>query len=256
MLRGVMVYLLSLTIIGAIIALWLLSYPLHCLAIIAPFIALAFISFSFVEIKVVNKNCFNRCYLKKGTLLFSILSSKILLTLFYTFLALLFTFSLFIEMLFYSTTLKIYMVVHIFVMLLIYLAIKRSIRGMVHIESILAREWSINIGIVLLMVAFVIITLNSYVPAFVSASLEATILNASNEVSSSCLIIDRIVRLKAEFNGAFWWIIENTAGHIEHKMTRLGVWLSFIVMNAFALLGINRLIVTVIDVVDRAMREK
>ncbi|MEA2029085.1 MAG: hypothetical protein U9N49_08930, partial [Campylobacterota bacterium] len=219
------------------------------------FIAIAFISFSFVEIKIVNKNCFNKCYLKKGTLLFRIFSSKILLTLFYTLLALVFTLSLFIEMIFYSTTLKIYLILHIFLMLFIYLSIKHSIKNMVHIQSILAREWSINIGILILFVAFVYITFNSYIPDFVESSLEATIINASSQVSSSCRIIDRIVRLKAEFNGAFWWIIENTAGHIEHKMTRLGVWLSFILMNAFALLGINRLIVTIIDVVDRSFKK-
>jgi len=126
---------------------------------------------------------------------------------------------------------------------------------MVHIESILAREWSINIGILILMIAFITITFNSYIPSFVVPSLETSIINASNEVGSQCKIIDHIVRLKAEFNAGFWWIIENTAGHIEHKMTKLGIWLSFILMNALALMGINRLIMTVIDLVDRVLKK-
>ncbi|MBN2823825.1 MAG: hypothetical protein JXQ76_00760 [Campylobacterales bacterium] len=252
--RGIAVYILSLSIVGAITVLWYLSYPLHCFSIIAPFMALAFISFSFIEIKIVNKNCFNRCYLKEGTLLYTIFSSKILLTLWYTLVAMVFTFSLFIEMLFYSATLKLYLIFHIFLMGLIYLLIKRSIKDLVHIDAILAREWSINIGMVLLFGAFIYITLHSYTPAFIDDSLEKSIINASQEVGSHCKVIDNIVRLKAEFNGAFWWIVENTTEHIHHKMTKWGIWLGFILMNAFALLGINRLVVTVIDVIDRSLK--
>jgi hypothetical protein len=256
MLREIKVYILSLAIIGAIIGLWLMSYPLHCLSFVAPLIALVFISFSFIEIKIVNKNCFNRCYLKEGTLLFRLFASKILLMLFYTLLALIFTLSLFIEMIFYSTALKLYLIFHILLMLMIYLLIKRRITKLVNIPSILAREWSIMLGLVIVMGAFIYITLHSYTPVFVQDSLEATIIHASNMVGSECRIVDDVIRLKAEFNGAFWWVIENTADRIEHKMTRWGIWLGFILMNALALLGVNRLIVTVIDLVDRVLRTK
>lgn len=253
MLQSVAVYILSLVIIGAMGLLWLLTYSIHCVSLIAPFVALGFISFSIIEMKVINKNCFNRCYLQEGTRLHKFFSSKILLTLWFTLVALVFTLSLFIEMIFYSATLKLYLIFHIFLMGIVYLLIKNSIKGVVRIEAILAREWSISIGIVLLFGAFVTITLYSYTPDFVDDSLEKTIINASSEVGSHCKIIDTIVRLKAEFNGAFWWIAENTAEHIHHKITKWGIWLGFIAMNAFALLGINRLVVTVIDIIDRSL---
>jgi len=254
--REMKVYLLSLVIIAAIIGLWLASYSLHCLSFIAPLIALVFISFSFIEIKVVNKNCFNRCYIKEGTLLFRFFSAKVLLTLYYTFVALLFTLSLFVEMIFYETPLKLYLIFHIFLMLFIYLLLKRRLQKLVHIPAILAREWSITIGFLILIVAFIWITLHSYTPAFLEGSLEATIVNASNSVHSECKIINDSIRLKAEFNGAFWWIVDNTAEHIEHHMARLGIWLVFILMNALALVGINRLILTIIDLVDRMLSEQ
>jgi hypothetical protein len=253
--KGVVVYALSLATIGTMVAVWLLAYPRHCLSIVAPLVALVFISFSFIEIKIVNKNCFNRCYLKEGTLLYRLLSSKILLMLWYILVAFVFTLSLFVEILFYSTALQLYLIFHIFFVSFAYLFIKRSIQNLVHIDTILAREWSIHIGTLLLFGVFVYMTLHSYTPDFMDASLEKSIINASHEVGSECQIIDRVVRLKAEFNALFWWVVENTAEHLQGKVTKWGIWLSFILMNAFALLGINRLIATVIDIIDRSFNK-
>ena len=103
----------------------------------------------------------------------------------------------------------------------------------------------------LLVAVFIYLSLNTYLPTYLSESLQETIKNASDGVSSSCDIINYVLKFGKTIDSSFWWIIDKGTSHTDKPLLKAAVWIAFLFYNSLALLGINRLIVQIIYILDK-----
>ena len=187
------------------------------------------------------------------------LSSKILVTVFYLILSLLMTISALAVAIELPVELWLYLlVVHTMLAVMLYNffdhlfinTIQKSYRGL------MAREWTINITAPLLIIVVLYLSYEGYTPEYLSATLGESVSNASNSISSDCTVISVFLKLQKEIDAAFWWIVINSDEQIEYRPLKVGSWFVFLFFNSLAILGINRFMVQVVYQVDKIFQRK
>ena len=145
----------------------------------------------------------------------------------------------------FSRLLWVYFFIHILLSYILFVFLSKRLKYALNEEYnlLFAREWTINIMALLLIVVFTYITLNTYTPTYLSSSLEQTITNAMASSSSSCEIIDSILKYTKVADSTFWWIVNESTTQINNTLLKTFIWIVFILYNSLALLGINRLII-------------
>ena len=88
--------------------------------------------------------------------------------------------------------------------------------------------------------------LYSYEPTYIRATLEETLLVASNSINSTCSYIDYILRVKVELDARIWWILKKSDLILEDSILKGLLWLIFVIVNTIGVLGINRFIVEIV----------
>jgi len=259
MLRYIKTYIASILFIYLILFGWIGSYQINCTATLFLLVVLLIISYSFIELKMQERLCFRDCFLKDSSIFAKMLSSKWLVTIIYIIISIIMTISAVTSSIYIDSKIWLYIfTLHtIFVIMLLrgfdyllYGSIKDSHRGLI------AREWTINISSIVLISVTIYIYYNGYEPTYLESGLEESIINASNEVSSNCILMESILKIEREIDALFWWVITNSSEHIESSLLKLGAWLLFLLFNSLAILGINRFIVQVVYMIDIIFKEK
>ncbi len=228
---------------------WKLSYSYQCLSLISPLVMLVIIGWGYREVWIKERECFINCYIDKdATWLATILSSRFFVSIFYLLSALVMTLSAFIASLDFPILLWSYLVLHIGLSLLLLRLIEKlfSEKLKQRYSLLFAREWTINIMAIILIAVFFYISLNEYIPAYLTRTLQETIINAQGQVSSSCEATNLILKYGKMIDGSFWWIVNEGTEKIDNSLVKMGIWSIFLFYNALALIGINRLIVLII----------
>jgi hypothetical protein len=152
----------------------------------------------------------------------------------------------------------LYLLVHIVLVIFIYKRIIKSLKHTIQDEfiNIFSREWTIDISSIILFFMYGYIFYNGYEPDYLVKDWIKTVENASNSISSSCIYIDYLLRLNTELDGTLWWIISNSSETFNNKNLKTVIWVSFIFINSLAILGINRVIVQVVYLLDKIFSRK
>jgi hypothetical protein len=74
---------------------------------------------------------------------------------------------------------------------------------------------------------------------------------ASYSIASNCESIHYFLKLQREIDSIFWWMIDKGTENIQDETLHIGIWIGFLLMNSFAILGINRFIAQVIYLIDK-----
>ena len=233
--------------------LWHTSYADYCLALFFPLLMLLAVSYGYIELKMAERHCIKRCYFKEKSLFSKLLSSRILVTFVYMVLSLAMTLSTFAVSLDFPSWLWWYLIFHILVSLLVFRYLSHLFIHTFQEKylSLFAREWSIRIMAFLLIGIFVYMSLNTYTPEYLTHSLKETVMRASDMVSSHCVYIEKVLKIGKIIDSSFWWVISESTEQMDHSVVKTGIWLAFLFYNSLALLGINRLVMQIIYVLDR-----
>ncbi len=238
---------------------WKASYSYHCISLIFPLIMLFVISRGYIELKMEERSCFKKCYFKENTFFSRILTSRFFVTIFYLLLSIVMTISTFLISIDFSILLWSYFIVHILLSVLLFRYLNHLFKNTFHdkYQLIFAREWTIRIMTVLLIVVFIYISLNEYTPVYLSHSLSETVNNATNAISSSCDVINVILKFGKTVDSSFWWVVYESTEQVNNTLIKTGIWFAFLFYNSLALLGINRLMLQIIymlnNLFDNAM---
>jgi len=241
-----------------ILNIWTKSYTYNCLALFFPLILLLLISYSFVELKVHERLCFKNCYFASNSLFAKMLSSRFFVILFYLFASVLMTLSALFVLIDFKTALWTYLFFHILVATLLYRYLTKEFQHTVKpsYRALFAREWTINITAIIFVLVYIYFLINDYEPTYIHHTLEETWRDASNSISSDCLIVNYFLKLQKELDGIFWWLIDKGTETIQNKTLNLFIWIGFLFMNSFALLGINRFIAQIIYLLDKIFQKR
>lgn len=226
---------------------WKATYSYHCVSLIFPLIMLFVISRGYIELKMEERICFKNCYFKNG-IISKILTSRFFVTIFYLLLSTIMTISTFMVSIDFSILLWSYFIVHILLSVLLFRYLNHLFKNTFQerYQLIFAREWTIRIMTVLLIVVFIYISLNEYTPVYLSHSLTETVNNATNAISSSCDAINVILKFGKTIDSSFWWVVYESAEQVNNTLIKTGIWFAFLFYNSLALLGINRLMLQII----------
>jgi hypothetical protein len=235
---------------------WNIGYSLGCYMLLFPFIGLLIISYSFIEMRIFERECFSNCYFKDDTLLAKFMTSRFFLIIIYIVLSILMTISMMYAVLDFELMFWAYLLVHIVIMVLIYKYFIGKLNKQINAKfvKILSREWTINMSSILLLIIYIYIAMNNYQPSYLTSDLESSIQLATNSIKSQCHIIDFILRLKVELDAWFWWLMVYSTDQMSNGLVKNMIWASFIVMNGLALLGINRFIAQIIYLLDKLFK--
>ena len=235
---------------------WIIAYDKYCTALLFPLIILFLISYGSIELKMQERICLKKCYFRKDSLIAKIVASRILVTIFSVIVSIMMSVTILSTIIDYSFIWWVYLLFHTILSTLLYKLLLASSASMLQpsYHALFAREWSINLMALVILPIFVYFTLNGYTPLYLDESLEQTIQNASASVSSSCTITQSLLAWMKEIDAALWWLVKSSASSVEPLWLKAGIWLSFIIYNSLALLGINRLILHVIYFIDKLFK--
>jgi hypothetical protein len=108
----------------------------------------------------------------------------------------------------------------------------------------------------LILPFFIYLSLNSYTPEYLQEGFVETLNSASSTISSKCDIVDSILVWSRELDATLWWLVYSSATYAKATWMKAIIWIGFLVYNSIALLGINRLIVQVIYLIDILFKRK
>ncbi len=248
----------SLLTIFLILLSWVISYPYHCISLIFPTIVLAIISYSFIELKMQKRLCLKRCYFKKKTLFAQLLSSRVTVVLFYIFVSIMMSVTIVSTAIDYTHIWWLYLVVHTLLSLILYRVILHTTEDTIKpsYHKLFAREWTINGMTLLILPFFIYLSLNSYTPEYLQEGFVETLSSASSTISSKCDIVDSILVWSRELDATLWWLVYSSATYAKSTWMKAMIWIGFLIYNSIALLGINRLIVQIIYLIDILFKRK
>jgi hypothetical protein len=237
---------------------WKFFYSLGCFSLLFPILVLAIVSSSFIDIKMNERICFKNCYFQDKSIFSKILTSSIGVVVFYFILSIAFTFSIMYGAINFPYQIWLYLFLHVVLVIFIYKRIIKSLKDTIQDKyiNIFSREWTIKISSIFLFFIYGYIFYNGYQPDYLVTGLAQTVQNASNSISSNCLFIDYLFRLNTELDGTFWWVVSNSAETFDNETLKTTIWASFIFINSLAVLGINRLIVQIVYLVDKIFSRK
>ncbi len=229
---------------------WKITYSYSCWSLFFPIVLLATIAYGLIEIKSHQRNCFKNCYFKEDSFFAKLLSSKIMMIIFYLLASIVLTISTMHSIIDYPIELWLYIIFHTIIVIAIFKLFNRLLANTVRSKYLylFSREATINIAILLLITIYLYTILNGYAPAYLRDNLESTIETATKSINSQCYIIDYVLRLKTELDAFLWWSVI--------KSSNIFVWVGFIIINGLTVIGINRFIVQIVYILDKIFSPK
>ncbi len=247
-------YIASILTIFLLLLSWKIGFSNGCYMLLLPIIFLITISYSFIELKMQERICIKQCYFAEQSFIAKMLSSRILVSIFYLIVSIMMSLSIIYGVIDYPLIFWSYLLFHIIFVILIFRYIKHLLRNIIKTKyvKIFAREWTINISsLVLILVSTYFTIYYGYIPDYLSESLLDTISNASSSMQSNCTITSYVIKAKIEIDSTFWWLLNKGTEQLDDHRVKIAIWIGFILINSLAILGLNRFMVQVIYMLDK-----
>lgn len=234
---------------------WRSFYESSCLALVFPIVWTAVISQSIFDIKMRKRFCFRNCFFNEGSFFYRIFSSALLIIIYAILLSSIMVLTMMYEIIVYETGILMYLVFHVILVVFIFVFFidyfSRTLKK--EYQEIFVREWTVKLSAAFFFVAYAFYIYNGYVPVYLESTIKDTMVSASNSIGSSCAITDYLLRLKAEIDSLLWWGVDQSTG--VKKISTL-TWVLFIIINGFAILGLNRFVVQSVFRIDKVIHEQ
>lgn len=252
------VFISSSLFIFLVLLIWKESYSLSCFSIIFPIIIFIIIASSFIELEIKKRECFKNCYFKDNSFISKLLSSRIMIIIFYILSSIILSLYLSYSILEFSFIIWIYLIFHIFFVWLMYNFIRERLLYTIKDNHLMifSRELTINISSIILFLAYAYFFITGPEPTYLQPTFDATLQEASKLYNSNCEMIAYFLKLKIEIDASFWWIINFATENINNKLISNTILILFIIINSLAIIGFNRFLIQVVYLVDKIQKVK
>ncbi len=248
----------SIALLLLLLGIWVRSYSTSYWLLLPATVVLLLISYSFIELRMHEKRCFTSCYIESDTLLSRFMLSRVSTTIFYITLSLLMTLSTLYMTTDFTLYMWLYLPIHIIIATILYGYIKSKFISILNSSyiNLFAREWTMHIMTIPLIAVYLYITMSGYEPSYLSPDFTQTLERASSSIYSISPTVDTILKTQREIDGAFWWLIDRGSSYSSDSDIKLMIWFSFLLLNSFAILGINRLAIMIIYLLERLFKRR
>ena len=241
-----------------LLIIWHKAYSTGCLSLLIPLIVGLIISIDVFKSNMQKRCCIANYYFNESSMLYRFLTRSILVSILSIVFSIIISICFLLSITLFNFLDFIIFAIDIFLIYFIYkyLFKKFSNTLKVNVKYTVIKNWSTHINILLMVIIFIIIQLNSSIPSFVNHSLTETITNASNSVVSECDCTNYFVKINAEFNAFKWWLMIYANNIIADKNLRWVAWIFFLLTNGISILGFSKYILQLIDFTGRLTYEE
>ncbi len=247
----------SMVLIYFILIAWNNTYQIGCFSWFIPILITLILASSYIEIKLKEKECYKNCYFKDNTIIPKILMSPYFTSIFFIILSIGYSITLMYDILNYDKWMYVFIIIFIFIVFGIYNYLLNSFSKIInekHLE-IFAREITVKISALVLLIVYIFIYINGYDPEYLESTIEETLYSATNSMSSNCTYIDAILRIKTEIEVYMWFYTKEFDALNSNQNLRVISWIGFIFFNVISILGLNRLIVQIVYLTTKILKD-
>jgi hypothetical protein len=153
----------------------------------------------------------------------------------------------------YASVIWIYLLTHILFTIILFKFFSDKFHNIIQpkFRLLLAREWTINVTAVIFIMVFIYFKIQGYTPDYLTDDWGITLQNATNSISSKCHYLNIILKVQIEIESMTWLFIEQTTTQLNSQTIKYTIWISFLLWNSLAILGVNRYIAQIIYLLDK-----
>lgn len=241
-----------------LLSLFVLLGNYECFSLVVVFVSLVIIASSYIEFGLKQKRCVYLCFFYDKSLIFRLLTSPYLLVVFLTFYSALLSISIFLEVFTFTLWIWLYLGLHTVVMTLLFYKVKALLSASVKPEmlDLIAMGLSAKIGAIIFFIVYILFFYYSETPAYIQETLLKTIHLATQDIHSSCAFVEYFAQLKVELNATMLWSLLYSTQYLENENYKILLWLGYFISSALSAIGINRLIVQIIYLLQKNLGDK
>jgi len=240
-------FIISIIVFILLLILWFFGLKVTCFSLFFIIIYSVIIFISDYKIRLIERKCFAKCYLKENSFLYKLFNKKFIS----------FVVSFFNSVIL-STSLALFVIqvskidiLELMISIAISMYIYNYLFKIKVLKENLSNFFYIKISSFLsaFIIAFIFVFIKiefTLPPSFIDNSLMITIKNASYQVYSNCNFINYIAKLFQEIDAFKWWFLLKFSIDIHNFYVKFLIWIIFLFGNILALLSANKLFLTLL----------
>jgi hypothetical protein len=227
---------------------WRENYQYDCIMLAMPILVMSIITISIVQLKYRQRLCLANCYAQSNSILFYILTGRILVIIRAMFIAVILTIILMTQIALWRLEILMLLWLDGIVIYLIYKFVYNLLSGQVNLNmrNLIAKNWTITINSVLMLILLANIQFYTAIPAYLDESLTQTIINATNTINSECFYIQLFIQLTASYEASLWWLMVLGSQFVRYEVVLLSLWGLFLLGNGLALFAYSRYLISIL----------
>ncbi len=230
-------------IVGVLLGLWRWTYDKSCSSLFCVLLILGIVAYSYVSLKMHQRECFANCYVNKKSCLFTMLNSPTMVSCFYFIFSIFTSISIAYSVLDYNWMMWGLVVCTILVCTAVFGMFEKMLKGIIkeNYLMLMSREVSSFIGALFFVVSSCYAIYTNNIPNYLKPALIDTIKAASDSIYSSCDCMDYFLKAKKMLEGFAWWGMFKAESMGMNKGFMVAGWVVFIIYNALSGIAISRL---------------
>ncbi|MBI1560890.1 hypothetical protein IZT76_01170 [Helicobacter pylori] len=243
-------------IVGVLLGLWRWTYDKSCFSLVFVLLILGIVTYSYVSLKMHQRECFANCYVNKKSCLFTMLKSPIIVSCFYFIFSICTSVSIAYSVLDYNWMMWGIVFFTIVVCVAVFGVFEEMLKGIIKEDylMLMSKEASSLVGIFFFVGLSCCVIYTNNMPTYLKPTLIDTIQEAGNSIYSSCDCMDYFLKAKKMLEGFAWWGIFKAESMGMNKGFMVAGWVVFIIYNALSGIAISRLSAQIIYCLSKNFR--
>ncbi|GAA8232665.1 hypothetical protein BTM205_04970 [Helicobacter pylori] len=243
-------------IVGVLLGLWRWTYDKSCFSLVFVLLILGIVTYSYVSLKMHQRECFANCYVNKKSCLFTMLKSPIIVSCFYFIFSIFTSISIAYSVLDYNWMMWGLVFLTIVVCVAVFGVFEKMLKNTIKEDylMLMSREASSLVGIFFFAGLSCSVIYTNNMPGYLKLGLIDTIKAASDSIYSSCDYTDYFLKAKKMLEGFAWWGMLKADSMGMNKGFMVAGWVVFIIYNALSGIAISRLISQIIYCLSKYFR--
>ncbi|QQW84724.1 hypothetical protein HG568_01690 [Helicobacter pylori] len=243
-------------IVGALLGLWRWTYDKSCFSLFFVLLILGIVAYSYISLKMHQRECFAKCYVNKESCLFTMLHSPIMVSCFYVIFSIFTSVSIAYSVLDYNWMMWGIVFCTIVVCAAVFGVFEKMLKNIIKEDylMLMSREASSLVGALFFVVLSCYVIYTNNIPGYLKPALIDTIKAASDSIYSSCDYTDYVLKVGKMLEGFAWWGMFKAESMGMNKGFMFAGWVAFIFYNALSGIAISRLSAQIIYCLSKYFR--
>jgi len=257
--RDLLLKELALSIVAIFLLLsWQLIYSYTCFAVLLLAASVFIITHSLSGYLIERRKCFRECFFEQSSIVYKLLSGRLLIGFVAFVMAVLFSLFLFSAVVSWRVDMWVIIVIDVVILAFIYRLLAYFFAASLKekMAKHILKSWSVQINTLLLTLFMLLYNYETLkTPDYIGSSLQETLQASSELYHSECSLIDSLVELSTTQEATLWYITLYIDSRLETHDAKWLLWLFFLLNGGIVYYGLSRLFIEFITFESSAKSE-